>query len=195
MRVILRYKEFLETYKTRSYRIKHLEKYKDLFPIKANKTLAGIVADLIGDGHLQGDPIWRIDFTSKSIKELRRFEKEIYSIFQIKGTIRECKSNTFGKTYNIGINCSPIARILYLIGVPNGQKVLKKFDIPLWIKNDKECFRRFCQRLFSCEGTLMNEKDRNFPRIRLEMWKSQKISDVLYHLKVCPDGQILASLG
>ena len=53
---ILIYSDFLKTYKTRGYRLNHLENYKKYFPIKASPVLAGIVADLICDGHLQGDP-------------------------------------------------------------------------------------------------------------------------------------------
>ena len=175
MGVILRYKDFIKTYKTRGYRIKHLENYKHLFPIKSSITLSGIVADLICDGNLQGDPKWRIDFTSKSIEELKRFEKEIMSLFNVKCKIRECKSNLFGKTYNISMNCSPIARILFLCGVPSGQKVLKNFDIPKWIKSDKKNFGRFAQRVFSCEGGIMFEKHRKMPQVRMEMWKSEAL--------------------
>jgi len=177
MGIILRYKDFLKTYKTRGYRTKHLEEYKKLFPIKANERLAGVVADLIGDGHLQGEPKWRIDFTSKSIDELKRFEKEINLLFGINGKIRECLSNKFGKTYNLAINCSPITRILFLCGVPAGQKVLTAFLIPNWIKKDKKCFKRFAQRIFSCEGYVFYEQGRKLPQIRLEMWKSEKIKE------------------
>jgi len=175
MGAILSYNNFLKTYKTRGYRIKHLENYKSLFPIKTSEILAGIVADLICDGNLQGDPKWRIDFTSKSIKELKRFESEINKMFGIKGKIRKCKSNKFGETYNLAINCSPISRILFLIGVPSGQKVLSNFEIPEWIKKDKKLFKRFCQRVFTCEGGIMHELKRKSPQIRLEMWKSEKL--------------------
>jgi hypothetical protein len=172
---ILIYSEFLNTYKTRGYRLNHLEIYKKLFPIQSSPLLAGIVADLICDGHLQGNPIWRADFTSKSKKELHYFNRRIYSLFRVKGTIRNCKSNTFGKTFNLGINCSPVARILFLCGVPPGQKVLIPFDIPDWIKENKECFREFCKRAFSCEGGIMHEKNRKTPQIRISMWKNEEI--------------------
>lgn len=172
---ILSYRDFLKTYKTRGYRIKHLEFYKNLFPIMANKTLAGIIGDLICDGHLQGDPKWRVDFTSKSKIELKRFEKTINKIFKVKGKIRECKTNKFGKTFNLGINCSPIARILMLCGAPKGQKVLTPFDLPCWITKNKECFRVFCRRMFTCEGSIMHEKSRKWPQIRLDMWKAKPL--------------------
>ena len=174
MGVILSYNKFLKTYKTRGYRIKHLENYKPLFPIKTNPKLSGIIADLIGDGILQGDPKWRLDFTSNEVDELKRFEKEIFSLFSVRGKIRKCSSNKYS-TYNIAINSSPIARILYLCGVPSGQKVLKSFKIPSWILEDKECFRRFCRRLFTCEGNIAYEKNRKLPQIRMELWKKENL--------------------
>lgn len=173
---ILSYNTFLKTYKTRGYRIKHLENYKTIFPVNSNIVLSGIVADLICDGNLQGDPKWRIDFTSKSLKELKRFEKEIKKLFNVNCKIRKCKSNTFGETYNLAMNCSPITRILFLTGVPPGQKVLTAFEIPKWIKNDKENFRRFSQRVFTCEGGMVNKK-RKIPQIRLEMWKAKNVKE------------------
>lgn len=177
MGVILRYKDFLETYKTRGHRIKHLEDWKKYFPIKADPILAGIVADLMADGHLQGDPKWRIDFTSKSLKELKRFEEEINKIFEVQGKIRKCSTNKFGETYNFGINCSPLSRILYLCGTPAGQKVLIPFNIPKWIKKDKENFRKFCKRLFSCEGCIMHEPHRKLPQVRISMWKLEGLKE------------------
>jgi len=173
MGCILSYKDFLKTYKTRGYRLKHLEGYASLFPVLASPGLAGIVADLMGDGHLQADPKWRIDFTSKEINELNRFDKEMNFLFNTKGKIRKCTSNKYS-TYNLAINSSPISRILFLCGVPSGQKVLTSFSIPKWIIDDKECFRRFCQRLFTCEGSI-NHDGRKTPQIRLEMFKSEEL--------------------
>ena len=71
----------LGTYKTRSHRIRHLKDYEKFFPIKKSEVLAGIFGDLICDGHLQGHPKWRFDFTSKDKKELEYFEGRIFSIF------------------------------------------------------------------------------------------------------------------
>ena len=175
MGIILRYRDVLSTYKTRGYRNKSLVKHKNIFPIKSNPQIAGVIGDLICDGNLQGHPKWRMDFTSKSIEELKRFEKEVYGLFSIRGKIRECSTNKFGKTFNLGINCAPIARTLSLCGVPSGQKVLKNFSIPNWIKKDKECFRRFAQRVFTCEGGIMYEENRILPQVRIELWKNKKI--------------------
>ncbi len=175
MGIILRYKDFLKTYKTRSHRIRHLRNYKKLFPIKASPILAGVVADLICDGHLQADPKWRIDFTSKSIEELKRFEKNIFLLFKTNGRIRECKSNKLSKSYNLAVNCSPIARILYLCGTPPGQKVLTRFEIPVWVRKDKKCFKEFCRRFFTCEGGISYDGKRKIPQIRANIWKADHI--------------------
>ena len=53
--------------------------------------LAGIVADIMGDGHLQGPPKWRMDYTSKDITELERFNNEIKGLFGYSGKIRKNK--------------------------------------------------------------------------------------------------------
>jgi|GEM_PF-1028334 len=171
---ILRYRDFLNTYKTRSHRIRHLKDYEWLFPICSSPKLAGIVADLICDGHLQGDPKWRMDYTSKNIEELKRFESNMFSLFKVNGKIRECKYNNYSKSYNIGVNCSPVARILLLCGVPSGQKVLQKFGIPKWVKENKECFREFCKRVFTCEGGIVHD-GRKIPQIRMQIWKSEEL--------------------
>ena len=161
----------LKMYKDRDAGKKALENYKYLFPIKSSETLAGIVGDLFGDGHLQGPTKWRIDFTSASIKELRRFEKEFSKIFKVKGKIRACKTNKFGTTFNYGINCKPISRILFLCGVPAGNKVLQPFKIPKWIFGNKNYFRRFVQRLFDCEGSATVSTR----TIEIQMYKDQKL--------------------
>lgn len=97
----------------------------------------------------------------------------MYKLFSIHGKIRPCSTNLYGKTYNIGFNCAPITRMLYLAGVPAGQKVLQKFSVPSWIKENKECFKRFCQRLFTCEGFVKYELGRG-PRIGINMWKCEE---------------------
>ncbi|MGC9310076.1 MAG: hypothetical protein ACP5D2_05300 [Candidatus Nanoarchaeia archaeon] len=171
---ILRYNDFLLTYKTRGYRLKHLEEWKKFFPIKASPEISGVVGDIFCDGHLQANPKWRIDFTSKDLGELKRFNNSFYNIFKIKGKVRECKYNSFSKSYNLGINCAVVSRILFLLGVPTGEKVLRLFDVPAWIKQDKECFKLFCRRCFTCEGTIMHD-GRKIPQIRMEFWKQKDL--------------------
>ena len=68
-----------------------------------------------------------------------------------------------------------MARILYLCGVPAGQKVLTKFDIPNWIKKDKKYIKKFCKRFFTCEGGIAYDGKRKIPQIRANIWKSNNV--------------------
>jgi hypothetical protein len=146
-----------------------LSRYKNWFPIMPSSKLAGIIADLMGDGHLQNFPKLRIDYTSKSINELNRFNNEIKSLFGVSGKIRKCKTNNYG-TMNLGINNKPLARVLKLICVPTGQKVLKDFMIPGWILENKHFFSRFINRLFCCEAHV----DLSSKCIDIKMYKSRE---------------------
>jgi hypothetical protein len=127
------------------------EKADKFLPLYKSEKLAGIVADLMSDGHLQGHPKWRFDYTSNSTEELLRFERTVSDLFELRGKIRKCSTNKYG-TMNIGFNCKPLARILFLCGVPAGSKTEQSYPVPNWILNNKTCFREFLRRYLSCEG-------------------------------------------
>ena len=165
---LLTKKDVLKTYKSKEAGLKVLKKYNSWFPVYPSPELAGVIGDLIGDGHLQGSTKWRIDYTSKNIGELNRFGKIMFQLFGVRGKIRPCKTNKFGKTFNYGINCKPLARMLSLLGAPYGSKVLRNFSIPSWILNDRLCFRSFIRRLFSCEACVDFSKN---PAIEIKMYK------------------------
>ena len=146
------YNQVLNTYNSKEAGIKALSNYSSWFPVSLSPRLAGIVADLMGDGHLQKHPKWRVDYTSASTDELERFNKEIKGLFNISGSVRPCTTNVHGETFNLGVNCLPFGRLMAQCGVPRGSKVLIDFKIPKWITDDKECFRTFVRRLFDCEA-------------------------------------------
>ena len=170
--LLITYKDLLNLYMNEEIGNLYIRKYKKWFPILGSVELSGIIADLMSDGHLQGKPRWRFDYTYKNEDEKERFEKELISLFNIKGKSRPCTTNKFSKTYNYGVNCKALGRVMYLCGVPTGNKVLKKYSIPKWILDDREFFRRFIQRLFTCEGTVWEGKS---PGIRIELWKEVSI--------------------
>ncbi|TAL46816.1 hypothetical protein EPN87_04320 [archaeon] len=127
----------------------------------------------MGDGHVQGWPKWRIDFTSKDLSELSRFNKEVQDMFGVSGKVRPCTTNRFGKTFNLGINCKLLARVLNIAGAPTGAKVLKEFSIPEWVVADKENFRSFMRSLFTCEGCVSLDGRNSF--VEISMWKSVQL--------------------
>jgi len=162
--------DVLDTYKSKKHGVIALSEYNLWFPLKPSAALAGIVGDLMGDGHLQDAPKLRVDYTSKYVCELDRFDKEVSGLFGIHGKIRRCTTNKYN-TKNLGINNKPFARVLKLIGVPTGPKVSKSFSIPRWILEDKVLFSRFINRLFSCEACV----DVQSKCIELRMYKSLEL--------------------
>lgn len=170
MKQLLTKEDLLTTYKSEYHGKIALSNYEDWFPILASKELAGIVADLMGDGHLQGHPQLRLDYTSKFDKELERFEEQIFKLFGIKGKIRKSTTNNYN-TKNLGVNNKPLARVLKSIGVPTGAKVLKRFQIPQWILEDEKVFKKFINRLFSCEGHV----GVNGNELVISMYKDERI--------------------
>ncbi len=170
------FNEVLGTYRSKEAGIKALAKYGYWFPVPLTPRVAGIVADLMGDGHLQHPPMWRMDYTSASVDELQRFNQEIKDLFGFSGYVRPCTTNAWGKSYLLAVSCKPLGRVMSLCGVPPGAKVLTPFNIPLWITEDKECFRRFIMRLFDCEGTV--DKDIG---LELRMWKEQSLLEKGIH--------------
>lgn len=167
---MIKYSDVISLYNSDYHANKALEKYKYLFPVRWNKELAEIVGALIGDGHLQGKPNWRFDFASNDLEEIRRFEYVLYGIFHIKGKSRKVTTNKYG-TVLYGVNNKPISRVLFLSGVPYGNKVLKKFSVPEWILKDKNFFKSFIKRLLDCEGIV----DTKNKYVELQMWKASRL--------------------
>lgn len=164
--VLLTEEDARDFYKSEFYGNKYVTIHKQWFPVKSSPILAGIVSDIMCDGHLQ-QKLWRIDYCSKNKAELRRFENRVFENFGLKGKIRKCTTNRFGETYLLGINNKLFSRILHSIGTPSGAKVKTRYLIPQWIINDKENFRTFVRRYFSCEGTVSVEGKNSFIEIIL----------------------------
>lgn len=166
MNALVNLSQLAKTYRGPN-KLKFDNRVKNWLPLYPSPELAGLVADLMADGHLQGPPKWRFDYCSKSSEELHRFEKVLYSSFRMKGKVRDCTTNNYG-TKNYGVNCRPLAKILFLVGVPHGNKVVKRYLIPRWVLEDKECFTYFVRRYFDCEGCV--DLSRN--ELKIELYKS-----------------------
>ena len=152
MKPLVDFPQLLATY-TSNNKLKFDHRPRRWLPLYPSPKLAGLVADLMADGHLQGPTKWRFDYCSNSVAELNRFETVLYNLFLVKGKIRPCTTNNYG-TMNYGVNCRPLAKTLFLAGVPFGNKVLKSYLVPNWILDDKERFTFFVRRYFDCEGRI-----------------------------------------
>ncbi|MFA6064866.1 MAG: LAGLIDADG family homing endonuclease [archaeon] len=162
-----------------------IEDFSKWFPLFPSEKLAELCGFLIGDGHLQPAPRWRVDFTSNSFETLNYVNSLFFDLFGIKGKIRKCVTNNYD-TYNLGVNCKSLTRTLFLCGVPTGAKVQCSFGVPNWVLADAIYFRAFLRAYFSSEGCV--EKER---RISVNQWKcidklpdgEEFMSQVIFGLK------------
>jgi len=142
-----------------------VEDFAQWFPLYPSEKLAKLCGFLIGDGHMQPAPRWRIDFTSNNFENLNYVNSLFFDLFGVKGKIRKCSTNKYN-THNLGVNCKSLTRTLFLCGMPIGAKVECSFCVPNWILVDANYFRGFVRAYFSSEGCVENER-----RISVNQWK------------------------
>jgi len=142
---IVRRTDLIALYKSSSFA--PLSSFQNWFPLYPSEKLAELCGFLIGDGHIQPSPRWRIDFTSKNPMALNYVNSLFFDLFGVKGKIRPCTTNKYN-TFNLGVNCKPLARTLFLCGVPVGAKVENDFLIPSWVVGNKFFFRAFIRAIF-----------------------------------------------
>ena len=174
MKIILTQKQLLSDYQNKKLGVYYSNKHSYLFPLKASTTLAGLVADITGDGHL-GPGL--IQFISKYRDEAVRFMKEFNKIFRHKASIRISPSNE--NTWECIIGTNTLYRVFKLLGAPAGNKTNVKFSIPDWIKNGDDNLRKaYLRRLFDCEGSVSFQKKRRI-RIHFELYKNELLKNDL----------------
>ena len=173
--VLVNRQDYLDTYKSEYHGRKVFQKHKRWFPVSKSTELAALIGDLTTDGHVQPEPKLRFDFTSSSKRKLRSFEDRLDSLFGVKGKIRENTTNPYSVSYNYGVNSKPLTRILILCGVPTGNKVKTEFNIPEWIREDKEYFNAYVERAFANDGSAFADN----PRITFELRKERSKAENL----------------
>ncbi len=135
---------------------------------KLDKNLAKIAAYLTTDGHLCKD-LKGFYLSSKDPNPLKEFEKLIYKKFKIKGKHHNNYGVSVYEVFNVRAS-----RLLNKSGIPAGDKVLTKFDVPSWIKNNKQLAREYLKICFYCEGSKF-KKSKNTEAIRIKMCKSKEL--------------------
>lgn len=139
---------------------------------KLDKELAAIASYLTFDGHIYKD-LSGFSFYSKDIKNLKMMEGIIKRKFGILGKYR---TNTLGNNtiHTFSIFNTKLAEWFYQLGVPKGEKVTQDFNVPKWIRNNKEFSREYLKIAFLCEGC--NKENRKNPRIHIN---TAKILDII----------------
>lgn len=138
--------------------------------MKYTKELVRIVAYITGDGHLHKD-LKGFLLSSQDIKSLKDFEFCVKKQFNIElSKIQQSDETSYGEAIQYRYFNTTIAKFLYLIGAPKGDKVITKFDVPKWIKNNKIFMKEYIKILFYCEGSKSKEN-----KIRFAMSKANII--------------------
>lgn len=171
--IIVNKKSFVKTYKRKIMGKKYYRSYINWFPVKSSPILADIVGCLMGDGYL-GDGI--IQFISKNKKDVEQFESKIRDLFKIKTRIRLSSSfKSFKRTWECIILNAQLCRVLRLCGVPSGEKVSSKFQIPNWILHgNKRIQKCFLKSFFTCEGSIYFQNEKRV-RIQIDQFKTKKL--------------------
>jgi len=162
-------KDFLSLYKRPDMRKKSYEKIKHMLPLKLDKDVASIVSYITFDGHLAKDRS-QLFLSSSDIRILEKFSELLENKFGIKGSFEECKEG-FGKSYKFRVFSHPFCRLMKLSGAPAGNKSITTFDVPNWIKGDRESSRAYLRIAFDCEGSIWRDNN-GYPRIRIKTNKS-----------------------
>lgn len=136
---------------------------------RLDKDLVRIVSFLTCDGHLYKD-LSGLLLISKNKIILEEFEKIIIRKLNFIGKYRY-GMGYYKDCYNYQVFNTKICKFLYSIGVPKGDKMLVKFDIPNWIKNNKQFAKEYLKIAFFCEGCKYNRGNKEEIQINLNKWE------------------------
>ncbi len=164
---------FRKTYKIQNNADKVIKNFKINLPYRPNLKTVYIVSFLTFDGHLTPNKKMFL-FTAGNTKNLRKAIQFTKEEFRVTGKLKKVETNRLGTSYEYRICSIPIGRILSLLGTPDGNKVLKKFSVPKWIKESHEFSKMYVKTAFECEGSCWKEKDGR-TRIAFRLNKEQSI--------------------
>ncbi len=173
------YKECIKQFKyfNKAKQIAGLKIHRKNVPIpkkayKLDKDLAKIAAYLTTDGHIYKN-LRAFIFFSKDINKLKELENLVYKKFKLKGKYRITKTG-FGDGKSYWIFNTKATKLLNNLGVPAGDKMLIKFDVPNWIKNNKQLSREYLKTCFYCEGSKY-KVSKNSEAIKINFNKSEEL--------------------
>lgn len=142
------------------------------FDQSLDEDLAKIVSYVTFDGHL-GKDLNRFYLSSGDWKVLKDFENIVTRKF---GLIPRYEKGTgFGFSYKCRFYNSKVARFLFSVGAPKGDKMLTPFSIPNWIKEDSRFSKVYLTTAFQCEGWIHKNSHFESYIVALHMNKSEEL--------------------
>ena len=138
---------------------------------KLDKRLVRIVSYLTFDGHLYGT-LKGFHFSSNHKKDLEILREDVRRKFGV-DVFTINKGGMTGKCYRYWYFNTNISKLLHSLGTPCGDKMITKFDVPGWIKKDKELGLEYLRMAFLCEGTKY-KVSKNTERIQINLNKSEE---------------------
>lgn len=138
--------------------------------------LVRIISYITGDGHLHKD-LKGFLHSSQDINSLEDFEYCVKKQFSMSvSKIQDSVTTEYGEgAIQYRYFNTEIAKFLYSIGAPKGDKVITKFNVPEWIKENKEFMKEYLKILFYCEGSKYFDKNICKERIQINMRKTEDL--------------------
>ena len=140
---------------------------------KIDKDLARIASYLTFDGYLYKD-LSGMMYSSKNLNDLKAFEKIINKKFGLKGIYHLNSAGIKKTTHKIYVFNKKVSEKLFELGIPKGDKVIQKFNVPEWVSSSREFSREYLRIAYLCEGCNKEESGRT-PRIQINIAKSEDI--------------------
>jgi len=178
MRPLVTERQFRATYKLQKFADRAISSGRVKFPVYPKPDLAKIASYLTFDGHLttKGNVFL---FTAGKRNQLSNFSNLVRKELCCEGRTKKVQTNLFGTSYEYRVFNKPVCRVLNIIGVPDGNKIITPFEVPDWIVNNEECSKAYLQAAFDCEGSVWKECHRL--KVRFKIHKAALFEDNALH--------------
>lgn len=141
-----------------------------MVPIYPSEELAMLTAALITDGHIDwndydGTPRpKKFILYSNNPDECQWFLDLVWRLFKVNGNVVEYRSRCgFSRkdSYKAVVHCAQLARLLIGIGIPCGDKTMRPYLVPSWIRQgDQGIQKAFLRTLFTFDGSITSKKSK-----------------------------------
>jgi hypothetical protein len=170
-----------ETFNSFAFWKKSLAKNEYRMPVEMSIELIEIVADQFTDGSMDIKPRGKslhfgyIGYFSRFNEELLYYNERLRKVFSVQGEVKEWGNKGYGECQGVIVCDAFVTRVLYLLGVPAGRKLVQEYLLPNWIfQVPLEYKAAFLRRLFTCDGTICYDSFSKRWEIKFAMSKLAK---------------------